>query len=109
MDRTLSSASLVDYLNYGLVPAPRTIYRNVRKLQAAESLTIRLDAPEIIEPKTYWTVRYDPVSGKSNAEWFEEFHAELQHAIGLRMVSDVPPGTFLWRPRHLCWTISCLN
>lgn len=94
-DRTISPLGLVDYLHHGLVPAPRCIYRGVRKLRAAERLTIRLDAADVLRPEIYWVPRYEPVAGKSEAEWFEQFEAELSESIRLRMASDVPLGAFL--------------
>lgn len=94
-DPALSPLALIDYLNHGFVPAPRSIYRHVHKLRAAERVSIRLDAPRTAAPDTYWTPRYEPTPGRSAAEWFEEFQAELEESIRLRMMADVPLGCFL--------------
>ena len=94
-DHRISSLALIDYLHHGLVPAPRTIYRQIRKLRAAERLTIRLDTPQAAEPESYWSPRYEPVEGNSVGQWQEQFEAELREAVRLRMASDVPLGAFL--------------
>ena len=95
LDRSICSAALVDYLNHGMVPAPRTILQNVKKLRAAEKATIDLDHPESVAAEIYWQPCYEPVGGKSEAQWTEEFEEELSRAIRLRMLSDVPLGAFL--------------
>ena len=95
LDRTVSSAALVDYLSHGLVPAPRTIYRDVKKLRAAERMTFDLARPERGRSEIYWTPTYEPDSERPPSEWAERFEAELSEAIRLRMISDVPLGTFL--------------
>jgi asparagine synthase (glutamine-hydrolysing) len=94
-ERTISGDAVVDYLHHGMIPAPRSIFQNVRKLRAAERATIRLDAPERVESEIYWDCRPDPVAGRSEREWSEAFEAELQESVRLRMISDVPLGAFL--------------
>ncbi len=95
LDRSVCEDALIDYLNHGWVPAPRSIYRQVRKLRAAERVTVPLDALEKTRSDIYWSPSYEPVSGKSPALWHEEFQAELSESIRLRMISDVPLGAFL--------------
>ena len=95
VDRTLSRHALVDYLNHGQIPAPRTVFRDVLKLRAAQRVSIRLEDPPAAQPETYWSVQYDPRPGLSGEEWFEAFEGELEEAIRLRLISDVPLGTFL--------------
>ena len=95
LDRTLSPSALVDYLSHGLVPAPRSIYQAVKKLRAAERVTLDLAHPEIVRPEIYWTPVYEPDSGRSESQWSEQFEAELSEAIRLRMIGDVPLGAFL--------------
>src|SRR5207244_2742507 len=42
VSREPDPAAIDDYLTYGYIPAPRTVYRAVRKLPPAHSLTCRL-------------------------------------------------------------------
>lgn len=95
VDRTLSPEALVDYFAHSFIPAPKTIYHQVLKLRAAEQVTISLDTPESVQPSTYWSCVYEPDTGTSKAHWHEEFGAQLQEAVRLRLMSDVPLGTFL--------------
>ncbi|MBN2477086.1 MAG: asparagine synthase (glutamine-hydrolyzing) [Pirellulales bacterium] len=94
-DTAISPAALIDYLSHGFVPAPRTIWHGMKKLRAAERLMIPLPAASTARPETYWTLNHEPVAGKSDAQWFDEFEAELSQSVRLRMASDVPLGAFL--------------
>ncbi len=95
MDRNISDHALIDYLHHGMIPAPHSIFKQVRKLRAAERAVIRLDDPGKVDTEIYWDCRPDPVAGRSNDEWMEAFEAELHESIKLRMISDVPLGAFL--------------
>ncbi len=95
VDLTLSPDALVDYFAHSFIPAPRTIYQKVQKLRAAEQVTISLDTPDLVRPSIYWSCVYKPEVGASKARWREEFGAQLQDAIHLRLMSDVPLGMFL--------------
>ena len=86
--------ALGEYLQYGYISAPRSIYRNVRKLLPGHWLELG----EVGEPvsRPYWT----PPAAEPTLEGSEE---ELEHrlehllvdACRYRMVSDVPVGVFL--------------
>jgi len=86
--------ALGEYLQYGYISAPRSIYRNVRKLLPGHWLELG----EVGEPvsRPYWT----PPTAEPTLEGSEE---ELEHrlehllvdACRYRMVSDVPVGVFL--------------
>ena len=87
--------ALGEYLQFGYVSAPRSIYRGVSKLLPGHWLEIG----EVGEPVShrYWTL---PTPG---AQPFEESEAELERhlefllidAFRYRMVADVPVGVFL--------------
>jgi len=88
--------ALAEYLQYGYVSAPRSIYRNVRKLLPGH----RLDIGEVGEPvaRRYWS---PPLPQAEESAPFDEADLErqLEHllidAFRLRMISDVPLGVFL--------------
>lgn len=95
-DRRISPVSMGDYLLHGYIPAPRSVYRGVSKLRAAERLAISLDDIPAARPRTYWSLAEhavpDPGSPKG---WTELFQEELYESIKLRLISDVPLGAFL--------------
>lgn len=91
--REIDPVALSQYLVYGYVPAPRTIYRGIAKLPAGHSAWMDLARPWEIRVRRYWEVPETPdTSGKN--DWFEEFDAELAEAVRLRLISDVPLGAF---------------
>jgi asparagine synthase (glutamine-hydrolysing) len=92
ISRRIDPAALDDYLAYGYVPAPRTIYSGVAKLPAAHRLVVR---DGVVDVSRYWY----PWSGTrldlSEAEAAGELRRLLADAVRLRLRSDVPVGAFL--------------
>ncbi|MFN0121394.1 MAG: asparagine synthase (glutamine-hydrolyzing) [Blastocatellia bacterium] len=94
--RDIDTEALELYLHYQYIPAPHSIYRQVRKLSPATYL--ELDIPtRRIEQKTYWNLPLDrsPVADRSLDEWIERLDALLNDAVRIRLYSDVPFGAFL--------------
>jgi asparagine synthase (glutamine-hydrolysing) len=92
--RELDLEALGEYLGYHYVAAPRTIFRAVRKLPPASTLTLSLDggAPRV---GRYWTLRFSPQARVSESEWIEGLQGHLAQAVRSHMISDVPIGAFL--------------
>ena len=88
----LDPESLDCYFTFGYVPAPRTIYRDIKKLRAARSLLIsRYSESE----RQYWDLSFaDPVA-KPMREAADEFETLLDDAVKCRLMSEVPLGAFL--------------
>lgn len=86
------------YFRFAYVPAPRSIYRGIRKLEPGQFVEIGCDGGKITvdPPKAYWTL---PVGSApravSDAEAIEELDRLLSDAVRLRMHADVPLGAFL--------------
>ncbi|MCD6733540.1 MAG: asparagine synthase (glutamine-hydrolyzing) [Burkholderiaceae bacterium] len=80
------------YFTFGYVPAPRTIYRGVRKLQAARTLTVE-GAGE--RERRYWTLRCGTPREISLDEAVDELEPLLDDAVRCRLMSEVPLGAFL--------------
>ena len=81
------------YLTLGYVPAPRTIYRGVRKLDAAETLLV--DGSRL-RLRRYWDLEFTGGGGRRREdEYLEELGVLLDEAVRLRLISDVPLGAFL--------------
>ncbi len=86
------------FLRYSYVPAPATIFRDVKKLPPGTILTVRAgEAPQITP---YWRLR-DVVAGAAHhAPGDEEEAADtlesiLRDSVRGRMIADVPLGAFL--------------
>lgn len=86
------------YMRHNYIPAPRSIWRGIAKLEPGTSLTIEADGRQ--EQHTYWRLsdavqrgRQQPLGDFGEASI--ELEALLSDAIAMRMVSDVPLGAFL--------------
>jgi asparagine synthase (glutamine-hydrolysing) len=95
LPRRIDPLALAQYLMYGYIPAPNTIYQGIHKLPAAHCAWVNLDSLATVAVKEYWTLQYQPTEGRTLEDWLEEFDAEFTEAVRLRMVSDVPLGAFL--------------
>jgi asparagine synthase (glutamine-hydrolysing) len=91
--RDVDLVALDDYLAYGYIPAPATIFKRVRKLRAGERLV--WDAVGGVKTEIYWTVPFSPGPWRSEEDWIAELRALLEDSIALRLRSDVPVGAFL--------------
>jgi asparagine synthase (glutamine-hydrolysing) len=77
--REISHEALDAYLTLGYVPDPLSIFKAVYKLPPGHSLAFH----------------YEPVDPRPEAEYLEELRAQLDDAVRVRLVADVPVGAFL--------------
>lgn len=89
----LDRQALVDYLTWMAVPAPATIYRQIRAVKPAELLVVR--DRRIASRRTYWQLEMLPKVDTGFAEAVEQVNTGLREAVRLRLRADVPVGVFL--------------
>jgi asparagine synthase (glutamine-hydrolysing) len=94
LSRALDPSAVEDYLALGYVPDPKSIYAAVRKLAPGHTMVWRRGAPEP-KPLRYWDVDFATVVPATEAQAIERLHAELEEAVRLRLISEVPLGAFL--------------
>jgi len=89
-ETTISETGLFNYLSFGSVSGPETIWKSIKELLPAHYLLVSNNS---ITEKKYW----DPLqSVSSNAGSYEERVAStLKESVCLRQVSDVSLGAFL--------------
>jgi asparagine synthase (glutamine-hydrolysing) len=90
--RRLSLDSLSDYLSFGNVPTPNTIFRAVHQIPPAHFLTWERGQVRLQE---YWDVTFRPTGPARPEEALEAFEPIFDEAVKVRMVADVPLGAFL--------------
>ena len=71
--RELDPVAVHHYLNFEYVPAPRTILKGVRKLEAGEVLVAQRSAP--IRRQRYWQLDYEP---KHELSWPEAVESDVR-------------------------------
>lgn len=82
------------YLTLQYVPAPLTGFKDLKKLEPANSLTLNLRTGTL-EKKRYWKLDYSKKWELSEDEWKKRIIEKLDESTKLRMVADVPLGAFL--------------
>ncbi len=93
--KNISKDALCDYLRFGYVPAPKSIYTSVTKLEAAESAVVDFGEPDRLRRSKYWELTYSDGTPDSKETWREKFFELLSESIRMRLPSDVPLGAFL--------------
>jgi len=92
--RRIEPAALEDYLAYGMVPGPRSIFQGIEKLPAAHTLVARAGEWEA-RPRRYWQLRFEPDPRPSADEWLEAVRSKVDESVRLHLIADVPVGAFL--------------
>jgi asparagine synthase (glutamine-hydrolysing) len=93
LKREIDLFALEDYLTYGYIPAPRTIYQGIRKLPAGHRLTVSLE--DRTRESEYWNLVFEPKEGLDEARHADRLLEVLHESVDLHLVSDVPLGAFL--------------
>jgi len=94
-DRSIDATAVEDYMTFGYVPDPKTIFRKIHKLPPAHSLKMQRGGTRS-EPREYWKIRFDVDTGhKDEQEVCQELNDRLRASTEKRMIADVPLGAFL--------------
>lgn len=93
LTRTLDREALDLYLHFQYIPAPFTIFKEIRKLPPAHTLLVSPDSePDV---RRYWELKFEPETGLSENDWIDRLDAVISESVRLHLVSDVPFGAFL--------------
>lgn len=94
LELSIDPLALEDYLAFGMVFGPRSIFRQVEKLSPAHVW--------VVEPgnwrhpsRCYWQLRVEPDPKPTVEEWQEQIRAKLAESVRLHLIADVPVGAFL--------------
>ncbi|MGR9117664.1 MAG: XrtA/PEP-CTERM system amidotransferase [Gammaproteobacteria bacterium] len=94
LPREIDSTAVEDYFGFGYIPDPKTIYKNVYKLEPGHTLTLKRGRLNN-SPRQYWNVNFVVQPVKSEQEACDELIERFREAVKIRMVADVPLGAFL--------------
>lgn len=92
---TIDPQAVEDYFAYGFIPDPLTIYRDVKKLPPGHYLTFS-GRQKSLSIGRYWDIKFDdggPVQSEQDVA--HELVHRLKEAVQVRLISDVPLGSFL--------------
>lgn len=89
----IDKKSIIDYIEYGVVPAPRTIFKNIYKLKPGEIINGKINNDGIkIQKKIYWDPNNYVNENEMDIEYFEKL---LHDSIQIRTKADVKVASFL--------------
>ncbi len=98
--KKINRTALAEYMRYGYIPAPYSIYEGIYKLAPGTVLTLR-DPFAHTQLHTYWSMTLaaclgekEPYAG-SFAEACDELERLLAASVKSQMMADVPLGAFL--------------
>ncbi len=100
-NKGINRQALSFYLRYNCIPAPYSIYKNIKKVLPGELLLLEAET-KTLKTSFYWSAPETAKFSNHSAGWkksLEETVAEaeelLKDAVKIRMESDVPLGVFL--------------
>ncbi|OGS13605.1 MAG: asparagine synthase (glutamine-hydrolyzing) [Elusimicrobia bacterium RIFOXYA2_FULL_58_8] len=89
----LDPAAIDAYFTHLYIPAPRTIYKRVNKLEPAQTLVFRGGMAKIT---SYWRLPGPGLAApRSEGEWLDAIDDLLGRSVAEQLVSDVPLGLLL--------------
>jgi asparagine synthase (glutamine-hydrolysing) len=91
-DPAINDRAVFDYFSYLYIPDPRSIYRQVTKVQPGEVVIAEAGG---IKAHRYWQPAVRLVEERRFEDWCEELRQHLREAVRLQSVADVPLGVFL--------------
>src|SRR6185312_10046683 len=94
--RQIDSGALAEFLQYGYISAPRTIFQGVQSLEPGG--WAEMSATGALRRGIYWSLESSPAPfevEQREDEARERLRELLDSACAYRLVSDVPVGVFL--------------
>lgn len=94
LSKELDLMSLNKYLTFEYIPAPASIFKEIKKLEPGHYLLYRDGQAQ---SRKYWDIPLvdNPIGFKTEAEYVEQLREILDRAVRRRLVADVPVGVFL--------------
>ncbi|GGF65845.1 XrtA/PEP-CTERM system amidotransferase [Alteromonas lipolytica] len=95
--RDLSNEAIEEYLAFGYVPDPRSIYQQTYKLEAGHYFLFDATQPaDTAKPVCYWDLPWDADTASDDQQALSEaLIKEFQQAVEIRLEAEVPLGAFL--------------
>jgi asparagine synthase (glutamine-hydrolysing) len=101
-DLAVDRDALVQYMRFGYIPAPTSIYRGIHKLPPGHWLQMRCTADADSAPVPYWSMSSSDtgslrreLASAGDTAIVSIVEQRLLESIRLQMMSDVPVGAFL--------------
>jgi asparagine synthase (glutamine-hydrolysing) len=90
--RTMDDEALAAFFMLSYIPAPLTIFKQVRKLLPGHLLIVENGQ---VRMRKYWDIEFKPDRNKKEDYFIEGFTALLEESVRMHLMSEVPLGAFL--------------
>lgn len=90
--RAIDWTAVDTFFTYSYIPAPWTVYRDVKKLEAGHYLTVDEQGMRV---QQYWDLSMEPKHRGTAADLEAEFIDRFRESVRMRMLSEVPIGGYL--------------
>ena len=90
----IDDEAVEEYLTYGSVPPPLTLFKGIRKLAPGTALRIGRDGK--LRSEVYWALPAEQQGAMLDGELpSARWTRSCSDAVALRLVADVPVGAYL--------------
>jgi asparagine synthase (glutamine-hydrolysing) len=93
VSKDMDNQALWNYFSLMQVPAPQTIYKDIRKFLPSQAMVIKENGSH--REWQYWDIKIGEDNSKKEHEWIEELNILFENSIKSQLVADVPIGCFL--------------
>lgn len=94
--KEVNKEALVDYLTFGYISSPKSIWKDVYKLEPGQYIEADYRGSiKVSSPLTYWTLSITPDKNIDEEVCKGKFRELMQDVSKEMLVSDVPLGVFL--------------
>lgn len=93
----IDNTAIYDYLAYQYIPEPKSMYRDVFKLEPASYLYYDLRKKKIVEKGNYWHLHINTRAhgNRKKSDVLADIRFLIKQSVRKQMLADVPIGTFL--------------
>jgi asparagine synthase (glutamine-hydrolysing) len=92
LDLSVDEQAVSDYVSLGYIPAPKSIYRRIRKVMPGHYLLVK---GRNVQETCYWNLQFHEDPSLTEEQWIAQFLEQFEEAVRIRLMSEVPLGAFL--------------
>ena len=92
VSREIDPQAVSDYFSFLYIPAPKSIFKQIRKVLPGRYLVV---SDQGVREREYWDISFAQTEERTEEEWCNRLIDTFREAVRLRLISDVPLGAFL--------------
>lgn len=94
VSREIDLEALDSYLKFGVVPGEQSIFRQIRKVPAAHTISYSRNSWHAV-PQPYWRLQFQANDQLSVDGWLDCLSEKFSETVTSHRIADVPIGAFL--------------